>query len=229
MKCWILIITKVKSSSTRLNADICFVTKVVLRFASVKPQIQHNCMLDRLTAMLSTLEWSDIRKSIFETIIHSNIKNIWKIITDNEHYSWRSDISEIKIIEPHHKFIEVSKNGIQTVFTITAIKPYSLYEFDMENKYFREYWIGHFHELSEKETKILFTEIAASGLILTEIEEGNTVPKASEPRKIKLPDDKSFINMLIFDMDSYSEKYSSKCVRKNITHPKWVNTLAEKK
>ncbi len=38
----------------------------------------------------------------------------------------------------------------------------------------------------------------------------------------------SFINMLILDMDSYSEKYSSKCVRKNITLPKWVNTLAEK-
>ena len=29
----------------------------------------------------------------------------------------------------------------------------------MENKYFRGHWIGHFHELSEKETKILFTEI----------------------------------------------------------------------
>ena len=69
---------------------------------------------------------------------------------------------------------------------------------------------------------------AASGWILTEIEEGNVVPKASEPTKIKLPDDKSFINMLILDMDSYSEKYSSKCVRKNITLPKWVNTLAEK-
>ena len=77
-----------------------------------------------------------MRKSIFETIIHSNIKNIWKIITDNEHYSWRSDISEIKIIEPHHKFIEVSKNGIQTGFIITSIKPYRWYEFDMENKYF---------------------------------------------------------------------------------------------
>ena len=69
---------------------------------------------------------------------------------------------------------------------------------------------------------------AASGWILTEIEEGNAVPKASEPRKIKLPDDKSFINMLILDIDSYSEKYSSKCVRKNITLPKWVKTLAEK-
>ncbi|EMB46987.1 hypothetical protein HMPREF9730_00005 [Treponema denticola AL-2] len=61
---------------------------------------------------------------------------------------------------------------------------------------------------------------AASGWILTEIEEGNAVPKASEPIKIKLPDNKSFINMLILDMDSYSEKYSSKCVRKNITLPK---------
>ena len=69
---------------------------------------------------------------------------------------------------------------------------------------------------------------AASGWILTEIEEGNAVPKASDPTKIKLPDNKSFINMLILDMDSYSEKYSSKCVRKNITLPKWVNTLAEK-
>ena len=66
----------------------------------------------------------------------------------------------------------------------------------------------------------------ASGWILTEIEEGNAVPKASELRKIKLPDDKSFINMLILDMDSYSKRYSSKCVRNDITLPKWVNTLA---
>ena len=69
---------------------------------------------------------------------------------------------------------------------------------------------------------------AASGWILTEIEEGNAIPKASEPTKIKVTDDNSFTNMLILDMDSYSEKYSGKCVRKNITLPRWVNTLAEK-
>ena len=68
---------------------------------------------------------------------------------------------------------------------------------------------------------------AASGWILTEMEEGNAIPKASDPAKIKLTDDKSFITMLILDMDSYSEKYSSKSIRKNITLPKWVNTLAE--
>ena len=69
---------------------------------------------------------------------------------------------------------------------------------------------------------------AASGWILTEIEEGNVVPKASDPTKINITDDKSFINMLVLDMDSYNKKYSSKCIRKNITLPKWVNTLAEK-
>ena len=38
---------------------------------------------------------------------------------------------------------------------------------------------------------------AASGWILTEIEEGNAIPKASEPTKIKVTDDNSFTNMLI--------------------------------
>ena len=69
---------------------------------------------------------------------------------------------------------------------------------------------------------------AASGWILTEIEDGNVIPKASDPREINIADDKSFINMLVLDMDSYSKKYSIKCIRKNVTLPKWVNTLAEK-
>ncbi|EPF26298.1 hypothetical protein HMPREF1221_01371 [Treponema socranskii subsp. paredis ATCC 35535] len=69
---------------------------------------------------------------------------------------------------------------------------------------------------------------AASGWLLTEMEDGKAIPKASDPAKIKVADAKSFVNMLILDMDSYSKKYSSKSIRKNITLPKWVNTLAEK-
>jgi len=52
---------------------------------------------------------------------------------------------------------------------------------------------------------------AASGWILTEIEEGNPIPKASVPMSIKIPDDKSFVSMFILDMDAYSEKYSDEC------------------
>lgn len=96
---------------------------------------------------------------MFETTIHSNIKNICEIVTDNERFYWRSDISEIRIIELKHTFIEISKSGIQTVFSITVMQPYHLYEFDMENKYLRGHWIGRFYEISEQETKIAFMEI----------------------------------------------------------------------
>lgn len=40
------------------------------------------------------------------------------------------------------------------------------------------------------------------------------MPKASNPAKIKLTYDKTFINMLVLNMYSHSEKYSTKCVRK---------------
>ena len=41
--------------------------------------------------------------------------------------------------------------------------------------------------------------------------------------------DGSFVNLLVLDMDSYSEKYGSRTVRKNITIPAWLNTYGEKK
>lgn len=69
---------------------------------------------------------------------------------------------------------------------------------------------------------------AASGWILSEIEDGNDIPKASAVQKIKVDDKNSFINVLVLDMSAYSEKYSSKTVRKNVTLPQWVNTLGEK-
>lgn len=69
---------------------------------------------------------------------------------------------------------------------------------------------------------------AASGWILSELEKGNDIPKPSLREDIKLEDKNSFINILILDIDSYAEKYSTKAVRKNITIPAWLNTYAEK-
>lgn len=68
---------------------------------------------------------------------------------------------------------------------------------------------------------------AASGWILGELEDGNNIPSPS-PRKDIQTDDDSFVNMLVLDMDAYSEKYGSKAVRKNITIPAWLNTYGEK-
>lgn len=68
---------------------------------------------------------------------------------------------------------------------------------------------------------------AASGWILGELEDGNNIPSPSQRKDIQTDDD-SFINMLVLDMDAYSEKYGRKAVRKNITIPAWLNTYGEK-
>lgn len=68
---------------------------------------------------------------------------------------------------------------------------------------------------------------AASGWVLNELEEGNAVPAASYPTDITA-DEGSFVNLLVLDMDAYSEKYGSKTIRKNITIPAWLNTYGEK-
>lgn len=68
---------------------------------------------------------------------------------------------------------------------------------------------------------------AASGWLLGELEDGNDIPKPSDHKDIAVKDG-SFINLLVLDMDAYSEKYGSKSIRKNITIPAWLNTYGEK-
>lgn len=68
---------------------------------------------------------------------------------------------------------------------------------------------------------------AASGWILGELEEGNSLPSPTPYDKLHV-EDNSFINLLVLDIDAYAEKYSTKAVRKNITIPAWLNTYGEK-
>lgn len=83
--------------------------------------------------------------------------------------------------------------------------------------------------VSEGETladAILMATDAASGWILDELEDGNPVPPAS-PFASVFPKSGGFVSMLVLDMDTYTEKYGSKAVRKNLTIPAWLNTFAE--
>lgn len=70
---------------------------------------------------------------------------------------------------------------------------------------------------------------AASGWVLTELEDGNTPPKASDIRDVHADEyPNGFTSMLILDMDAYAEKYGEKAVRKNCTIPAWLNSFAER-
>jgi predicted RNase H-like HicB family nuclease len=69
---------------------------------------------------------------------------------------------------------------------------------------------------------------AASGWVLTELEDGNPAPVASDIQEVHADEyPGGFVSMLILDMDAYAEKYGEKSVRKNCTIPAWLNAQAE--
>jgi predicted RNase H-like HicB family nuclease len=67
---------------------------------------------------------------------------------------------------------------------------------------------------------------AASGWVLSELEDGKPIPKASPVEAIH-PDPGGFVSILVLDMNAYAEKYGNKAIRKNLTIPAWLNTFAE--
>ena len=66
---------------------------------------------------------------------------------------------------------------------------------------------------------LLMAEDAASGWVLTELEEGRPAPKASKPSEIRTESPDQPVSMVALDMDSYAAKYGSRSIRKNVTIP----------
>ena len=73
---------------------------------------------------------------------------------------------------------------------------------------------------------IFMAEDAASGWVLTELEEGRKAPKASGFVEVHT-EPGQFVNMIALDMDSYAAKYGDKAVKKTLTIPAWLNTYVE--
>ena len=72
--------------------------------------------------------------------LDSDIYKVWKIVLDIDKYSiWRSDLSKTEIID-ENKFIEYTKEGYATSFTVTFVEPHKRWEFDMENSTLDRYF-----------------------------------------------------------------------------------------
>ena len=89
-------------------------------------------------------------------LFQSDIKTVWDIVTSLDNYQWRSDISKIEVLN-EQQFIEYTKDGFATTFTITAFEPIKRWEFDMENSNMKGHWVGVFVEKNDQ-TEIEFTE-----------------------------------------------------------------------
>ena len=86
----------------------------------------------------------------------SNVQKVWEIVTSLKNYEWRSDLDRIELLNDK-QFVEYTKAGYPTNFTVTFIEPYKRWEFDMENDNMKGHWIGIFHSDGGR-TEIAFTE-----------------------------------------------------------------------
>lgn len=103
--------------------------------------------------------------SEIKALLPAGVEEVWNIVTSLENYQCRSDLSRIEIIDDK-QFIEYTKDGYATTFTITVSKQYKQWEFDMENSNMKGHWTGVFSE-RQGETEIVFTEeVTAKKLIL---------------------------------------------------------------
>ena len=79
--------------------------------------------------------------SNIKALIPSELRQVWDFVLDIENYAaWRSDLSKTEVISDK-KFIEYTKDGYPTTFTVTLIEPYRRWEFDMENSRHSLLWI----------------------------------------------------------------------------------------
>ena len=95
--------------------------------------------------------------SNIKALIPGELQKVWDLVLDIENYgAWRSDLSKAEVISDE-QFIEYTKDGYPTTFTVTLVEPYRRWEFDMENSNMKGHWTGIFTAKGD-ETEIDFTE-----------------------------------------------------------------------
>ena len=101
-----------------------------------------------------------------EVMIPCDIHKVWETISAVENYhTWRSDVSKTDVTDDK-KFVEYTKNGYATAFTVTVAEPYSHWELEMENSQVKGHWSGVFTS-KDGETEIKITAcVSAKGLSL---------------------------------------------------------------
>ena len=95
-------------------------------------------------------------KSNSKALIRCDLKTVWGLVTALDNYAWRSDLSRIEILD-QNTFVEYTRDGYPTTFTITCMEPCKRWEFHMENGNMQGHWVGLFTE-TEEGTALDFTE-----------------------------------------------------------------------
>lgn len=85
-----------------------------------------------------------------------DVREVWDIVTDFGRYEWRSDLRDVKIVDKDH-FIEYSKSGYETKFSVKAVKFCERLELEIENENIKGHFVGLFFGLNNG-SEIEFSE-----------------------------------------------------------------------
>lgn len=95
-------------------------------------------------------------ESNIKDTIQCDIHKVWETISAVESYhTWRSDVCKTEVIDDK-QFVEYTKDGYATTFTITSVEPYRRWELDVENSHVKGHWTVVFTSRGS-ETEIDFT------------------------------------------------------------------------
>ena len=84
------------------------------------------------------------------------VERVWQTVTDLSNTAWRSDLKRVEVLD-ESRFVEHTKSGYATNFTITACEPLHRWAFIMENGNMSGSWEGIF-ETAEDGTRLHCTE-----------------------------------------------------------------------
>lgn len=100
-----------------------------------------------------------MRKSEITAEFSANIQTVWEAVTNNHDWAWRSDLTKVLVSKDENSFVEVTKQGFRTTFTITEKQLCKRYAFHMDNERFSGEWSGSFEEIPSGGTRIKFIEV----------------------------------------------------------------------
>ena len=98
-----------------------------------------------------------MKRSVITANFSSDIVKVWNTVTDNRRHTWRSDLSKIEISGDGKTFIEYTKRGFPTIFTVTWEQFPERYVFNMQNQHLSGRWTGDFVRDGEG-TRVEFSE-----------------------------------------------------------------------
>ena len=85
-----------------------------------------------------------------------SVERVWQTVTDLTNTAWRSDLKRVEVLDESH-FVEHTKSGYATNFTVTACEPLRRWAFTMENGNMSGSWEGNF-EAAEGGARLTCTE-----------------------------------------------------------------------